>query len=111
MLALALYLLWPVIRSAASVRQLEDGLYSVAYRGDYGLDEFLSQGGGSSGMAVADFVIGRLFHGLVDLDLQGGPFGCSTLSVPGPGGTQLFGRNFDWGACATLIVQTRPPNG
>ena len=50
MLALALYLLWPVIRSAASVRQLEDGLYSMAYRGDYGLDEFLSQGGGSSGM-------------------------------------------------------------
>lgn len=110
-LALALYLLWPVIRSAASVKQLEDGLYSMAYRGDYGLDEFLSQGGGSSDMAVADFVIGRLFHGLVDLDLQGGPFGCSTLSVPGPGGTQLFGRNFDWGACATLIVQTRPQNG
>ena len=106
-----LYFLWPVIRSATSVKQLEDGLYSMTYRGDYGLDEFLTQGGGSSDMAVADFVIGHLFYGLVNLDLRNGPFGCSTLSVTGPEGTQLFGRNFDWGACATLIVRTQPQNG
>ena len=62
-------------------------------------------------MAVADFVIDRLFHGLVNLNLQGGSFGCSTLSVPSPEGTQLFGRNFDWGTCTTLIVQTQPQNG
>lgn len=110
-LALALYLLWPVIRSAASVEELEDGLYSMAYQGDYGLDEFLSQGGGGSDMAVADFVISRLFHGLIDLNLQSSPFGCSTLSVPSPEGAQLLGRNFDWGTCATLIVQTRPKGG
>ena len=62
-------------------------------------------------MAVGDFVIDRLFHGVVNLDLQGNSFGCSTLSVPGTDGTQFFGRNFDWGACATLIVQTHPRGG
>nr|WP_325240213.1 linear amide C-N hydrolase [uncultured Oscillibacter sp.] len=110
-LALALFLFWPVIRSASSVKRLEDGLYSMNYSGDYGLEDFIAQGGGSSDMAVADFLIDRLFHGVVNLDLQGNSFGCSTLSIPGPDGTQLFGRNFDWGACATLIVQTRPRNG
>lgn len=110
-LALALFLFWPVIRSASSVERLEDGLYSMEYSGDYGLEAFIDQGGGSSDMAVAGFVIDRLFHGVVNLDLQGSPFGCSTLSIPGPDCAQLFGRNFDWGACATLIVQTYPKSG
>lgn len=110
-LVLTLFLFWPVIRSASSVKRLEDGLYSMEYLEDYGLEDFIAQGGGSSDMAVADFVIDRLFHGLVNLNLQGSSFGCSTLSIPGPDGTQLFGRNFDWGACATLIVQTHPRSG
>lgn len=110
-IVLILCLLWQVIRSAASVRRLEDGLYSIEYPGDYGLEDFLAQGGESSDMTVADFVIDRIFHGLVDLNLQNQPFGCSTLSVPTPGGMQLFGRNFDWGACTTLIVQTQPKDG
>ena len=76
-------LFWTVIRSAASVRYLEDGLYSMKYSGDYGLDGFLERGGGTSDMAVADYVIGRLFHGLVNLNLQGRPFGCSTLCLHG----------------------------
>ena len=104
-------LFWPVIRSAASVRYLEDGLYSMKYSGDYGLDSFLEEGGGNSDMAVADHVIGRLFHGLVNLNLQGRPFGCSALSVSNSEGGRLFGRNFDWGTCTTLIVQTQPKNG
>lgn len=111
MLLLTAFLLWPVIRSAFSVRRLEDGLYSMEYKGDYGLDDFLEQGGKTSDMAVADFVIDRLFHGLVDMNLQHRPFGCSTLSVSSPEGGQLFGRNFDWGACTTLIVQTHPRSG
>lgn len=110
-LLLMICLLWPVIRSAVSVKKLEDGLYSMEYRGDYGLDDFLAEGGKISDMAVADYVIDRLFHGLVDLNLQSCPFGCSTLSVSSPEGGQLFGRNFDWGACSTLIVQTQPKNG
>ena len=106
-LLLFICLLWPVIRSAVSVKQLEDGLYSM----DYGLNDFLEQGGKASDMAVADFVIDRLFHGPVDLNLQHRPFGCSTLSVSSPEGGRLFGRNFDWGECTTLIVRTRPKDG
>lgn len=110
-LLLFICLLWPVIRSAVSVKQLEAGLYSMEYSGDYGLNDFLEQGGKASDMAVADFVIDRLFHGLVDLNLQHRPFGCSTLSVSSPEGGRLFGRNFDWGECTTLIVRTRPKDG
>lgn len=110
-LLLIVCLFWPIIRSAIGVKKLEDGLYAMEYSGDYGLEDFLEQGGKSSDMAVADFVIDRLFHGLVDLGLQSRPFGCSTLSVSSPEGGRLFGRNFDWGRCTTLIVQTQPKDG
>jgi hypothetical protein len=33
------------IWTAASVKRLEDGLYSMEYKGDYNLDGFLEQGG------------------------------------------------------------------
>jgi len=107
-----LWLFWRPIRAAASVRKLEDGLYAMEYRGDYSLDQFLSQGGAASDLAVADFVIHDALHGLVDPRLREmSPFGCSTLAVRSREGHALFGRNFDWGACIAYIVTTRPANG
>jgi len=97
--------------SAVSVRKLEDGLYAMNYYGDYGLDDFLTQGGASSDMEVADFVVQNAFHGLIDLNLQSRPYGCSTLAVEGPQSSRLFGRNFDWGSCTALIVETAPSDG
>ena len=53
------------IWTAASVRKLEDGLYSMEYKGDYRLDDFLEQGGAVCDLAVAEFVIQDVFHGLL----------------------------------------------
>lgn len=110
-LLLLLFLFRSVLLAAASVQRMDDGFYSMKYTGSYGLDDFMEQGGASSDLAVADFVIGRMFYGLIKLDLQSSPYGCSTLSVASPGKEQLFGRNFDWGNCTAMVVETNPPNG
>ena len=99
------------IRTAASVKKLEDGLYSMEYKGDYRFNDFLEQGGASDDLAVAEFVIQDVFHGLLPIDLRGGTFGCSTISAETPGGDAVFGRNFDWGTCTALIVQTSLAEG
>lgn len=104
-------LFWRPIRAAASVQRLENGLYCMEYYGDYALDDFLAQGGASSDAAVASFVLADAFHGLIDLNLQGSPYGCSTLAAKSETGDALFGRNFDWGACTAMIVTTRPSQG
>ncbi len=109
-----LWLFWRPIQAAVSVREQEDGLYAMEYHGDYGLEQFLAQGGADSDLAVADFVIQDALHGLVDLrlrDTQSTPFGCSTLAVRNREGHALFGRNFDWGTCTAYIVTTRPAGG
>lgn len=99
------------IRTAASVKKLEDGLYSMEYKGDYRFNDFLEQGGAFDDLAVAEFVIQDVFHGLLPIDLRGGTFGCSTISARTPEGEAVFGRNFDWGTCTALIVQTSPAEG
>ena len=99
------------IRTAASVKKLEDGLYSMVYKGDYRFNDFLEQGGASDDLAVAEFVIQDVFHGLLPIDLRGGTFSCSTISAETPEGDAVFGRNFDWGTCTALIVQTSPAEG
>ena len=108
---IAIILFWRVIRTAASVKKLEDGLYSMEYQGDYHFDGFLEAGGASSDLAVADYVIQDIAYGLVDLHLQGYGFGCSTISASDGIGGSLFGRNFDWGYCSSMIAQTAPPQG
>ena len=78
------------IRTAASVKKLEDGLYSMEYKGDYNLDDFLEQGGAPDDLAVAEFVIQDVFHGLLPIDLRGSSFGCSTISARTPEGDAVF---------------------
>lgn len=108
---IVIILFWRVIRTAASVEKLEDGLYSMEYQGDYHFNSFLEAGGASSDLAVADYVIQDIAYGLVDLHLQGYGFGCSTISASDGTGGSLFGRNFDWGYCSSMIVRTAPPEG
>ncbi len=111
LLLCAVILFWKPLRSVFRVEKLEDGLYQMSYREDYSLDDFLSQGGASSDMEAADFVVQNAFHGLIKLNLQSRPYGCSTLYVESAQGDQLLGRNFDWGNCTALVVKTAPRNG
>ena len=43
--------------------------------------------------------------------MRGSSFGCSTISAKTQEGDAVFGRNFDWGSCTALIVQTNLANG
>ena len=57
--------------AANSIDNLEDGLYSMEYEGDYGFDEFLAEGGAASDSAVADYLVSFLSHGFYRLLLSG----------------------------------------
>lgn len=91
--------------------ELEEGLSAVAFEGEDGFTEFLSQGGASSDREVAEYLGGRLLSDLPGLLFGGNPFGCSTLSVQRRDGGYFFGRNFDWNTCSALIVSSRPAQG
>ena len=101
------------LQAALSVQKLDGGLWSMEYRGDYGFDDFLAQGGAISDAQMGDYLAAYLSHGFwkPDTSTAGGKYGCSTLAVKSPDGTPLFGRNFDWQDCDTMLIHTVPKNG
>ncbi|MGN1180003.1 MAG: carcinine hydrolase/isopenicillin-N N-acyltransferase family protein [Suilimivivens sp.] len=101
------------IQAANSIERLEDGLYAMEYRGDYGFDDFLAGGGAASDSEVADYLVTFLSRGFYKIksDVQTGEFGCSTICTQDEHGTVFFGRNYDWAECQTMIVHTVPKDG
>ena len=97
-----------IINPTSEIVSLEDGFSVVKYSGDYRLDEFLKQGGEASDADVMGFLAKNLFSGESVLEFIGDIFGCSTLSIKSTDGSYIFGRNFDWNSCQTLVVSTEP---
>lgn len=102
------------IVAARSIHSLEPGLYVMEYRGDYGFDDFLAQGGADTDSKMADYLVGFLSGGYykrADNEIKPGDFGCSTVCVKDKSGTVYFGRNFDWEKGRAIIVHTIPKDG
>ena len=96
-----------------SVEQVGEKMYTMTYEGDYGLDEFIEQGGASSPRDIAAFVCNHLFYGLVSADATSEKFGCSFITAKNKDGNVLTGRNFDWPNCQSpiVVVHTHPDKG
>ena len=101
------------LTAANTIQKLDEGLWSMEYRGDYGFDKFLAQGGAASDAEMGDYIAAFLSHGFwkPDTSTAGGDYGCSALMVNSPEGGMLFGRNYDWGDCKAMVVCTVPRNG
>lgn len=99
-----------LIPLTSEIMELEDGFFAVRYEGDYGFDEFLTQGGASSDSEVVAYLSEHLLSGF-DLRFLGDVFGCSTVAAISPDGEALFGRNFDWNTCEAMVVASVPENG
>ena len=101
------------LTAANTIEKLDEKLWAMEYKGDYGFDEFLAQGGAASDAEMGEYIAGFLSHGFWKLDVSDSDvsFGCSTLSVKSPEETALFGRNFDWDDCKIMIIHTVPKNG
>lgn len=99
------------ISTIHSIKKLDDyPLYTMEYQGDYGLDEFLAQGGASSDSELVSFVVKRLMKGLpVEINIPS--LGCSTFTAVTPESEQLFGRNFDLSYSPGMMVRTKSDQG
>lgn len=101
------------LTAANTIEKLDEGLWAMEYKGDYGFDGFLAQGGASSDADMADYIASYLSHGFwkPDTTVAGGNYGCSALATESPESGMLFGRNFDWSECKAMIVHTVPKYG
>ena len=99
------------LRTLNTIERVDDtDLFTMTYLGDYGLDDFLAQGGASNDNELLDFLMQKLLKGLpLHFDIP--DLGCSTFAAETPEGDAIFGRNFDMYYSPALFVRTAPEDG
>lgn len=98
-----------ISETMSTFRQLDDNIWLLEYKSDYGLDKMLSKGV-SSIMDAVIFLQQQLKLPLAPNPTHSG-FACSTFNAKNPQGDVIFGRNFDYKAAPTVICWTAPENG
>ncbi|WP_343209810.1 linear amide C-N hydrolase [Anaerolentibacter hominis] len=98
------------VRSVFSVEKVDEyPLYTMDYKADYGLDEFMETGAAND-QELVQFIIKKLMKGLpVKITIP--DLGCSTFRAQTPEGDSIFGRNFDNAYAPAMLVHTAPKNG
>ena len=103
------------IKAAGTVKEIDENLYYMEYKGDYGFDAFLEQGGASTTAEMAKYITDFLSGGFMSKVPAMGKmnFGCTAYTVESASGGYLMGRNFDWDGTdgTTMIIYTEPKNG
>lgn len=103
------------VKAAGSVKEIDKNLYYMEYKGDYGFDAFLEQGGASSSAEMAVYITDFLSGGFMSKVPSMGKmnFGCTAYTVENTGGGVLMGRNYDWDGenGIAMVIYTEPKNG
>lgn len=84
-------------------------MYSMTYYGDYGFDDFITQGATNDDDLI-QFIQQRL-TGKKKVELNVPKSGCTTFIAKEPKGDILFARNYDFPPTPSLVVKTNPKNG
>jgi len=94
-------------------QKLTEDFSVVEFRGDYGLDTLLNNGGAADDTDSIDFVLsynGYNFNRTISL--VNNRMACSAMQVPNKNGNgYLFGRDFDWFTCNGLVLVNYPKTG
>ena len=119
-LAVAVFALWHnELTTLASFQKLSDrdeahrdgAVYQINFSGDYSFDEFLSQGGASNDAELISFVTRSITKGIIPMHIKTSSIACSAFTADTQSGDRVFGRNYDFSATNTAIVDTDPGEG
>ena len=99
-------------KAAKTVEKISEGLYILEFKGDYGFDSYLRQGGGCSSQDMKEF-LHKYLSCKIDPKVQDQKVrgGCSTISAMTQEEGQIFGRNYDWEKGNIILVHTVPKVG
>ena len=104
----------PLVKGALSVKQLDEGLYYMEFKGDDGFEGLIKAGGGRNAAEISTYVVRFLSKGFSKApasDPAAEPYGCAALTARTPGDHFMMGRNFDFSDANALILHTRPRKG
>jgi len=104
----------PLVKGALSVKQLDEGLYYMEFKGDDGFEGLIQSGGGRSSLEISRYIISFLSKGFAkgqETAETADAYGCAAFTVRDQDGRFLMGRNFDFSESTAMILHSRPRDG
>jgi hypothetical protein len=104
----------PLVKGALSVKQLDEGIYYMEFKGDDGMEGLIRSGGGRNAAEISTYVVRFLSKGFSKApaaESAAEPYGCAALTTRTPDDRFMMGRNFDFDDATALILHTRPRKG
>lgn len=94
----------------ASLKQIDENVWTMVYKSSYRLDELLEKG--SKGiMDAVKHLQKSVAAPYLDANKDHGGFACSTFNAETSEGDFILGRNFDYKAAPCLVCWTAPEKG
>ena len=97
-------------QTLSTLKQVDENLWIMQYRCDYGLRELL-QAGSKDLLGTVRFLQRQVDYPFLFPDPFKQAGGCSAFSVVNEAGEPLMGRNFDYKQAPVLVVWTAPEDG
>lgn len=97
------------VRTVASVKKVDEGIYQAKYSADYKLDDLLKADVGSIDEFMS-WISDNMFFGL-PLDAVYSRFACTAFIAQNPEGDYIMGRNYDYVKTDTMLVYSAPEDG
>lgn len=94
----------------ATLRQVDDNIWTMEYKSSYGLDALLEKGCGTI-MDAVRFLQKEVKMPALTVNPDHDGFACSTFNAKTPEGNYIFGRNFDYKAAPCLVLWSNPEKG
>lgn len=97
------------VRTVASWKKVDDGIYQVNYAADYKLEKILT----ADASTIEEFlswISDNMFFGL-PLDAVYSKFACTAFIAQNPDGDYIMGRNYDYVKTDTMLVHSSPKQG
>ena len=104
----------PLVKGALSVKQLDEGLYFMEFKGDDGFEGLIRSGGGRNSQELSRYIFSFLSKGFAKGQETAEPaeaYGCAAFTVRDQEGRFMMGRNFDFSESKALILHSRPRDG
>ena len=94
----------------STLKQLDDNVWILQYKSNYGLDKLLEKGC-SNIMDAVRFLQKEVKLPALTVNPDHSGFACSTFNANTPDGGYILGRNFDYKAAPCLVLWTTPDKG
>ena len=94
----------------ATLKQVDDNIWTMEYKSSYGLDALLEKGCGTI-MDAVRFLQKEVKMPALTVNPNHDGFACSTFNAKTPEGNYIFGRNFDYKEAPCLVLWSKPEKG